>query len=135
MCLYLYGSLYGDVPENEYEEIRKKYDIKIALGTKHDVKEVVRGSEKYNWEEFRITNGICDCDSAVGRHDASDKEITELRDLILELSALPGAKQINICKTEEGRQNKKEVRLKLKHVDVASFLAEMHNNYFYSIEL
>ena len=33
MCYFLYGSLYGDVAEDEYRSVLDKYKYKITLGT------------------------------------------------------------------------------------------------------
>jgi len=135
MCYYLYGSLYGDIPKEEYNEIQKKYQYRISPGTKHDVKKAVLGTDGYVEDDFRITDRMCDCDSPVGRGDPDDEMIAELRDLIVELSKLPGAKQINICKTWIGRRNKREIRVKLQDLDIASFLADLPTDHFYSIDL
>ena len=107
MCYFLYGSLYGDVSESEYVDVSNKYGLKISLGTKHDVKSAVKTATEFIQDDYRITDWICDCDSPVGKHDPADSTIIELSNLITEISALPGAKQINICKIWTGKQNKK----------------------------
>ena len=66
MCYFLYGSLYGDVSESEYIGIKNKYSLKISLGTKHDVKRAVKAAAELVQNDFRITDGVCDCDSPVG---------------------------------------------------------------------
>ena len=134
MCYFLYGSLYGDVSESEYIGIKNKYSLKISLGTKHDVKRAVKAAAELVQNDFRITDGVCDCDSPVGNHDPTDPMIIELSNLITELSALPGAKQINICKTWTGRDNKKEIKLKLIDTNLQTFLADFKENTLYSIE-
>ena len=133
MCYFLYGSLYGDVSESEYVDVKNKYGLKISLGTTHDVKSAVKAAEEFVQDDFRITEWICDCDSPVGNHDPIDPMIIELSNLITELSALPGAKQINICKTWTGKQNKKEIKLKLSDIDLPTFLADFKENTLYSL--
>ena len=135
MCYYLYGSLYGNVPESEYESIQKKYEYKFARGTKHDIKNAVKASAEYVEDDFRITDWICDCDSPVGKHDSNDPMILDLCNLITELSSLPGVKQINISKTWAGSRNKKETVLKLTDIDLAAFLADLQENCLYSLNL
>lgn len=135
MCYYLYGSLYGNIPENEYDSIQRKYQYRISRGTKHDLKKAVLAPGGYVQDDFRITDRMCDCDSPVGRNDPHDKMILELRELIVELSKLPGAKQINICKTWIGKRNKKEINVKLQDLDIAEFLADMQSDHLYSIDL
>jgi len=103
MCYFLYGSLYGDVSESEYVNIKNKYGLKISLGTKHDVKNAVKAAAESVRNDYRVTEDACDCDSPVGKHDPEDPEIIELCNLIKDLSALPGAKQIIICKTWTGK--------------------------------
>ncbi|MBR1770974.1 MAG: hypothetical protein IJ747_02985 [Lachnospiraceae bacterium] len=135
MCYYLYGSLYGDVSEQEYEKVQSKYGYRIPLGTKHDVKMAVKAAAECVQDDFRITDWICDCDSPVGAHDPSDPMIIELSSLITDLSALFGAKQINICKTWTGKQNKKEIKQKLQETDLPTFLADLQENYLYCLEI
>ena len=136
MCYFLYGSLYGDVSESEYAEVSEKYGfIKISPGTKHDVKNAVKDAAESVRNEYRITEGVCDCASPVGRHDPADPEIIELSNLIKDLSALPGAKQINICKTWTGKQNKKEIKLKLSETDLPTFLADLKENTLYCLNV
>ena len=133
MCFYLYGSLYGNVSEPEYKTVLDQYDYKIALGTKHDVKKAVEAAFERVQSDYRITDGVCDCNSPVGKHDPDDPVITDLSKMITELAALPGAEQINICKTWTGRRNKKEIRLKLKETDLPAFLADMQENTLYCL--
>jgi len=135
MCYFLYGSLYGDVSESEYVNIKNKYSLKISLGTKHDVKNAVKAAAELVQDDYRITDLICDCDSPVGRHDPEDPTITELSNLITDLSALPGAEQIIICKTWTGKQNKKEIKLKLSETDLPTFLADLKENTLYCLDV
>ncbi|MCQ2428637.1 MAG: hypothetical protein MJ137_09640 [Clostridia bacterium] len=134
MCYFLYGSLYGDVSESEYIDVKNKYGLKISLGTKHDVKNTVKAAAEFVRDDYRVTDWVCVCDSPVGKHDPTDPMIIELSNLITELSALPGAKQTNICKTWTGKQNKKEVKLKLSDTDLPTFLADFKENTLYSLE-
>ena len=134
MCYFLYGSLSGDVSESEYIDVKNKYGLKISLGTKHDIKSAVKTAAEFVQDDFRITDWICDCDSPVGKHDPTAPMIIELSNLISELSALPGAKQINICKTWTGKQNKKEITLKLSDTDLPTFLADFKENTLYCLE-
>ena len=61
--------------------------------------------------------------------------ILELCDLITDLSVLPGAEQINICKTWTGKQNKKEIKMNLNETDLPSFLADLKENTLYCLDL
>ncbi len=135
MCFFLYGSLYGDVSESEYADVKNKYDVKISLGTKHDVKNAVKAAAEFVQGDYRITDWICDCNSPVGGHDPTDPTIIELSNLITDLSVLPGAKQINICKTWTGKQNKREIKMKLSDTDIPMFLAELKENTLYSLDI
>ncbi len=134
MCYFLYGSLHGDVSESEYADVKNKYGLRISLGTKHDVKNAVKAAAEFVQDDFRITDWICDCDSHVGKHDSTNPMIIELSNLIKDLAALSGAKQINVCKTWTGKQNKKEIKLKLSDTDLPSFLADLKENTLYSID-
>ena len=77
MCYFLYGSLYGNVSEDEYEAVRKKYNYKIARGSKHDVKMAVKAAAEFVPDDYRITDWICDCDSPIGKHDPHDPMIKD----------------------------------------------------------
>ena len=136
MCYFLYGSLYGDVSEAEYLNVKNKYGLKISLGTKHDVKNAVRATaEEFVQDDYRITNWICDCDSPVGKHDPTDPMIIELSNLIKDLAALSGVKQIYICKTWTGKRNKKEIAVNLSDIDLAEYLADMQENVLYCLNI
>ncbi|MBO4418719.1 MAG: hypothetical protein J5789_02710 [Oscillospiraceae bacterium] len=135
MCYFLYGSLYGDVSESEYVDVKNKYGLKISLGTKHDVKKAVKAAAEFVQDDYRITDWLCDCDSPVGNHDPNDPMIIELTHLMTDLAALSGAEQINICKTWIGKRNKNEITVKLKDVDLPAFLADMQENTLYSLNL
>ena len=135
MCYYLYGSLYGDISEQDYKSVQEQYDYKIPLGTKHDVKNAVNAAASCVRDDYRITNWVCDCDSPVGKHDPNDPMIRDLSRLITALSALTGAKQINICKTWTGKQNKKEIKQKLADTDLPRFLADLQENCLYSLDV
>ena len=78
MCFFLYGSLYGNVSESEYVDVKNKYGVKISLGTKHDIKNAVKAAEEFVQDDYRITDWVCDCDSPVGQHDPTDPTIIEL---------------------------------------------------------
>lgn len=136
MCYFLYASLYGNVPEEEYQFIQKKYSYRIPLGSKHDVKIAVNKSgDGMADNAFRVTDWMCDCDSPVGNGNPNDTMIVELKDLIHELSALRGVKQINICKSWTGHKINAETRVSLKDIDPADFLAKTEGNHLYTIDL
>ena len=135
MCYYLYGSLYGDVSELDYRKVQDKYCYRIPLGTKHDVKIAVKAASVYVQDDYRITDWICDCDSPVGKHDPNDPMIIQLSSLITDLSALSGAKQIIMCKTWTGKQNKKEIKQKLEDTDLPAFLADLQENCLYCLDI
>ena len=114
MCYFLFASLYGKVSENEYQSIQSRYQYRVPLGSKHDVKLAAKTSDDGIVDQtFRVTDWICDCDSPVGKGDPNNAMIVELKDLILALSSLKGAKQINIIKIWTGHKIKKESRLSL----------------------
>ena len=135
MCYYLYGSLYGGVSELDYRMVQDKYCYKIPLGTKHDVKNAVKAASEYVQDEYRITDWMCDCDSPVGKHDPNAPMIIQLSSLITDLSALSGAKQIIMCKTWTGKQNKKEIKQKLEDTDLPTFLADLQENTLYCLDI
>ena len=84
-------------------------------------------------DDFRITDWMCDCDSPVGRHDPNNPMIIELSNMISDFSKLPGFIQINICKTWTGKQNKREIKLKLSEIDIPTLLAGLEANVLYCL--
>ena len=95
----------------------------------------VKAAAEFVQDNFRVTDWICDCDSPVGEHDPTDPMIIELSNLITELSDLPGAKQINICKTWTGKQNKKEIKINLGETNLPTFLADLQENILYCLNI
>ena len=142
MCYYLYGALLGDVPKEEYDAVSSRHECRLARGTRHDVKNAVKASSECvvkvaadPTEKYRITDYCCDCGSAIGGGDPNAPELQDLRSLIEELSLLPGAKQINLCITWTGKQNKREVQVDLGELDLGDFLANVKGNTLYTINL
>ena len=135
MCYYLYGALFGDIPKEEYDHISSRHECKIARGTRHDVKNAVKAAAERVQDDYRITDNVCDCGSPIGGGDPNAPELQDIRSLIEELALLPGAKQINLCITWTGKQNKREVQVDLSELDLGDFLANVKGNTLYSINL
>ena len=131
MCYYIYGALYGDIDKAEYKKIEDKYDCKIHSGTKHNVKMCVKGD---SWD-YRVTDGHCDCGSALGEKNPDAKGIMELEALFNDIKKVEGAKHIYLCKTWAGKINRREVKLKLSDIDVKTVLAEFDPNCLYTFEI
>lgn len=131
MCYYIYGALYGDIDNDEYQAIEDKYEYKIRSGTKHNVKVSVEKS----CGDYRVTDWCCDCGSALGKKDPSDEQIKELEALFNDIKKIGGAKHIYLCKTWAGKRNKKEIKLRLDDIDIKSVLAEFDANCLYIFEI
>ncbi len=131
MCYYLHGALYGKVDKEQFEEIYARYDCHFRMGTKHDVKlSVLDGSVN-----CRIYDGICDCGTAIGSNDAEDAELEQFERIFNEFKNLQGAKHIYLCKTWDGKTNKKEKNVKIDSINVKEFLANAEPNILYTVEL
>ena len=74
MCYFLHGAVNKGINEKDYLEVSEGNYYHFNIGSKHDVKTSVLEAPG----DFRITNGCCDCDTALGAHDKNHEEITEL---------------------------------------------------------
>lgn len=135
MCYFLYGALLGDVPKEEHDTVSSRHECRLARGTRHDVKNAVKAAAECVQDDYRITDNVCDCGSSIGGGDPNAPELQDIRSLIEELALLPGAKQINLCITWTGKQNKREVQVDLGELDLGDFLANVKENTLYTINL
>lgn len=131
MCYYIYGALYGDIDNDEYNAIECKYEYKIHCGTKHSVKTSVQEVSS----SYRVTDWCCDCDSALGKKDINAEQVKEFETLFEELKKVNGAKHIYLCKTWNGKRNKTEIKLKLNDIDLKSVFANFKENCLYTFEI
>ena len=110
--------------------------ILFYTGKTHRIGETHEGSATMDWMVQEQERGITITSAATTCvwHDPADPMIIELSNLIKDLADLSGVKQINICKTWTGKQNKKEIKLKLSDTDLPSFLADLQENTLYILE-
>ena len=94
MCYFLYGAVNKGVNQEDYDEISKEYSYHFQIGTKHDVKM----SMLENADDFRITDGSCDCDTALGRHQSNHEDITELCHLLNDMRLIRDINCVYISK-------------------------------------
>lgn len=133
MCWFLRGALQGKVETDALNAINVKHNCHIWQGTKHDVKMAVLSEMADSPDGYRITDGCCDCESDIGKHNPHAEEVLDLASLISEAGALPGAQTVYLCKTWIGRRNKQERTFKLSEMDLNRFLADLEPNTLYSI--
>ncbi len=132
MCYFIYGALFGDIDTNEYENIKVKYNnLHFPLGTKHDLKMCVQEASM----PFRVNDGICDCDTELGKGNPASEEIKPYCALFEDIKSLKGAKHIYLCKTWTGKRNKTEVKLKLNEINISETLADIKENCLYTFEI
>ena len=129
VCWFLHGALQGRVDESALNGLNGRYGLRIAPGTKHDLKMALVSE---NWD-FRITDDCCDCDSKIGRGDPEAPEVSALAGLIAEACALPGAVTLSFCKTWAGERNKRERAVKLSEADLPRLLADLEPNTLYTV--
>lgn len=131
MCYYIYGAVYGDVEKEEYLKPEGKYCYKLRCGTKHDVKLSVQE----NSDAYRVTDWYCDCDSDLGRNDPAAAQVKALGALFRDIQNTKGAARIYLCRTWNGKRNKREIRMKLDQIDIETALAELQENCLYTFEI
>ena len=129
MCWYLYGALQGKVDAEALDAVNGRHDGRIVPGTKHDLKMALLSDDG----DYRITDGHCDCESDIGRHDAEAAQVVDLAELIAEVSALPGAKTVSFCKTWAQQRNRRESSLKRSETDLKQLLADLEPNTLYTL--
>ncbi|MBE6665876.1 MAG: hypothetical protein E7603_06640 [Ruminococcaceae bacterium] len=131
MCYFLYGAVNKGVNRKDYDEVFRGTSYHFNIGTKHDVKMSVLE----NTDDFRITDGCCDCSTAIGQHEPNHEEIRELCDLLDEMRLIRDIKCVYISKNWVGRINKREERYHIDDIDIAEFLSDIKENCLYCIDL
>ena len=131
MCYILYGALYSDIDQNVYSKIADKYEFKFRLGTKHDVKMSVKNQS----DQYNVTGWGCDCDSALGMNEINNEELDQYEALFNEIMNLDTDSHIYLCKTWTGKQNKKEIKLKMDEINLRETLATLEVNCLYTFEI
>ena len=130
MCDIIHAVLFGDVDAAALEQVNARHKYKLRTGTKHQLKV----SLKTHSEDFRVSDGMCDCDSTLGRGDPDTEEVGDFADLIREASRLPGAKTLSFCYTADHRtENKREIVLNRDERDLRELLSRMLTNTLYTI--
>jgi hypothetical protein len=131
MCYFLHGAVNKEANEKDLAEITKDNYYHFNIGTKHDVKNSVLEAPG----DFRITSGMCDCGTALGAHDKSHEEISELCALLNDMRLVRGIKCVYLSKNWAGKINKAEECVHIDDADIAELLAEMKENCIYRIDL
>ena len=131
MCYFLHGAVNKGINEKDYLEVSEGNYYHFNIGSKHDVKTSVLEAPG----DFRITNGCCDCDTALGAHDKNHEEITEFCALLEDMRLIRDIKCVYISKNWAGKINKSEECMHIDDVDLAEFFAEMKENCLYRIDL
>lgn len=131
MCYYLYGAVNKGVDRSDWEEVTSGKNYCFNIGTKHDVKMSVQDVAL----DYRITSGMCDCETALGLGEKDHEEIAELASLLEEMRLIRDVECVYLCKTWQGKRNKKEETYHIEDIDLPAFLADMEENCLYRIDL
>ncbi len=141
MCYYLYGTVEGDVNENVFNKLNNMKYFKFKLGTYSSLVSCIKKGTK----EFRLTNGMCDCATAIGGKNPSyddanlyevDEEIEEYSKFIQSLTELRNIKNLYICKKYNRDKLKGIIELQIDDIDDLNlFFANIRPNLIYKIGL
>ena len=133
MCYFLYGAINKEANEKDLAEVSEGNFYHFNIGTKHDVKTSVLECSN----GFRLTSGMCDCDTPIGAgaEHRDHEEIRELSSLLEDMRLVRGVKCVYISKNWAGKINKREETYHIDDIDIPDFLAEMKENYLYRIDL
>ena len=129
MCWFIYAALQGDVDAEALNAVNARHEYRIAPGTRHALKMALVDED---WD-YRMTDGCCDCDSAVGEHDPDAAEVLDMAALMGEACALDGAEALSFCKTWRNDRCKREQALKRSEVDLRRLLADLEPKTLYTL--
>ncbi len=131
MCYFLYGAVNIGANADDCKKAMNDGEYRFNIGDLASVNACVENCEEY----YRITVGHCDCDSPIGKKDASAKELKKLKQLLLHLKDVRNIKYVLISKNWWKERNDKQETVHIEDIDVAHFLANMEDNCLYKIEL
>lgn len=129
MCWYIYGALQGDVEAEALNAVNSRHDCRMAQGTRHALKMAILDENS----DYRVTDGCCDCDSAIGQHDPNAAEVSDMAAMMGEVCALDGADTLSFCKTWRNDRCKREKALKRSEVDFRPLLADLEPGILYTL--
>ena len=129
MCWLIYGALQGDVEAEALNAVNSRHDCRIAQGTRHAMKMAILDESM----DYRVNDGWCDCNSAIGMHDPNAEEVLDMAALIGEACALDGARTLSFCKTWRTDRCKREQSLKRSEVDLRQLLADLQPKTLYTL--
>ncbi|MFT3952069.1 MAG: hypothetical protein QM689_09055 [Oscillospiraceae bacterium] len=131
MCYFLYGGINDDVDASDYAAIMSGRNFKFAKG---DEDVVNRGVTACN-PAYRITENYCDCETAIGEHNADSGEIRELAELIHALRKARWIKYVLLSKNWWENSNETVECVHIDEIDPAQYLADIADNCLYKIYL
>ncbi len=131
MCYFLYGAINSGINKNDYEKIIKDTAYYFPFGDANSVNEGAASCDS----SYRITFHHCDCDTAIGQKDTNQRELEELRVLLLRLQGVRGIKYVFISKNWWKESNHKQETVHIQDIDILHFLANMEENCLYKFEL
>lgn len=130
MCYFLYGTIDGDVNTNLFNNLNNKKYFRFKLGTYTDL----ITSIKMETDIYRLTTGMCDCDTHIGSNRTSSKEINEYSEFIQSLNELKNIKNLYICKKWYNEEIEENIELHIDDIeDLNAFFANMKPNILYKI--
>lgn len=130
MCYFLYGAVNDGINKDDYNKLMSSDTFHFNIGTSEQVNKCV----KLCGEKFRITDRICDCETAIGNHKTGESEIAELSELIKSFKNIRGTKYIALSKNWWKDTNASTETVNIYDIDLISFLAELKENCLYKIE-
>jgi hypothetical protein len=131
MCYFIHAALLGEVKDTDLNAINSKHKLHISKGTKHELKEALLNA---NWN-FRVTDDLCDCKSEIGGGDPSSAQVCELASIIAEISSLPEAKRLSLCKAWAGKSCKSEHSFKLSEIKLNDLISAIEPDTLYTLML
>lgn len=131
MCYFLYGGINSGVNKKDCEEILNNGHFSFTECTESEIKQGINTCDS----KYRITQNMCDCDTALGRHEADNKEISDLSACIHQLQKARGVKHVFVSKNWWKDKSAKECVVHIDDVDIVQFLADIECNCLYKVQL
>ena len=130
MCYYSYGIIDGKMNDALRDVLDKNKYYNFLPGKYNDLFTAI----KKGGSLFRLTNGMCDCDTPIGSGDTSSEGVKKCSELALKLKELNNISHLYICKKWFRDKLEDNVEIHIDDIDnLDVFFANIMPNTIYKI--
>jgi hypothetical protein len=128
----LYGGINKGIDVLDFnKKIQSDSRYRFNSGTASDIKRCIERCSN----EDRMTNNHCDCETALGAHNANRNDLLEFADFIYKLRNVKGAKYIFLSKNWWEHITKTEQTVHIDDIKLIQYLADIKEDCLYKIQL